>query len=87
MTILDVISLLGRFVDRPFDLLRFNLSLADGTCAGVVCAVDADCVTSSSGDKVCECKSGYSGDGRSCRGMYMSTANHSKCYGSQQVSI
>ena len=44
------------------------LILADGTCAGIVCAVDAVCVTTQNGAQVCECKAGFTGNGLDCRG-------------------
>ncbi|KAJ7390770.1 hypothetical protein OS493_022328 [Desmophyllum pertusum] len=52
----------------------------DGTCRGIVCAVDADCVTSSSGDQICECKSGFSGDGRYCRDIDECAQLTHKCH-------
>ncbi|CAH3116212.1 unnamed protein product, partial [Porites lobata] len=40
----------------------------DGTCAGIVCVVDAVCVTTQNGAQVCECKAGFTGNGLDCRG-------------------
>ena len=48
-------------------MVRF-LTEADGTCAGIVCAVDAVCVTTQNGAQVCECKAGFTGNGLDCRG-------------------
>ena len=46
----------------------FTIS-ADGTCGGVVCDNNAECIESSSGDSFCKCKSGFSGDGKRCEGL------------------
>ena len=44
----------------------------DGTCEGVVCHYNADCVTLNNSvvdpEKVCRCKPGYTGQGVICNG-------------------
>lgn len=48
-----------------------DLFSGDGTCEGVVCHFNADCVTRSNSEepeKVCRCKPGYTGQGVICSG-------------------
>lgn len=48
-----------------------NFRLGDGTCEGVVCHYNADCVTVNNSvdpEKVCRCKPGYTGKGVICNG-------------------
>lgn len=61
--------LIKRLSDCLTDCLIDCFVSADGTCAGVVCALDAECVTTPSNARICECKAGFTGNGLECRGM------------------
>ena len=52
-------------------LLSAFYIVGDGTCEGVVCDFNADCVTlnnSSDPEKECQCRPGYAGEGVICNG-------------------
>ena len=59
---------------RGYTIKRINVLfpfLGDGTCEGVVCDYNADCVTLTSGVdsvKECRCKAGFTGKGEICTG-------------------
>lgn len=52
----------------------------DGTCAGVVCALDAECVTTPSNARICECKAGFTGNGLECRDIDECAQLSHKCH-------
>ena len=44
----------------------FALFVADGTCEGVTCSSNAQCLYTEDNSRKCVCNSGYDGDGESC---------------------
>lgn len=52
----------------------------DGTCAGIVCATDAECVTVPTKSTICQCKAGFIDDGLDCRDIDECAQQTHKCH-------
>ncbi|XP_074631939.1 nidogen-like isoform X3 [Acropora palmata] len=52
----------------------------DGTCAGIVCASDAECLTLPSDVSICKCKTGFFGNGLICKDIDECALRTHKCH-------